>query len=89
MEEAIFIIIASCFGLCSIILSLGVVVWLARKGGGGGKKATEDLNEEARMIQEIYHGLGRMEDRVEALETLLLDSDRKKRSDFDTELNRS
>lgn len=89
MEETIGIIIASCFGLCSIIVSFGIVVWLARKGGGSGKKATKDLNEEARMIQEIYHGLNRMEDRVEALETLLLDSDRRKRSDFDTELNRS
>lgn len=29
--------------------------------------------EETRLIQEIYHGLSRMEQRVEALETLLLD----------------
>jgi phage shock protein B len=30
--------------------------------------------DETRMIQEIYQGLLRMEERVEALETILLDS---------------
>ena len=29
--------------------------------------------DETRMMQEIYHGLSRMEKRVEALETILLD----------------
>jgi phage shock protein B len=29
--------------------------------------------EESRMIQEMYHGFNRMAERVEALETILLD----------------
>jgi phage shock protein B len=33
--------------------------------------------EETRLMQELYQGLGRMEERVEALETLLLDQQRK------------
>jgi phage shock protein B len=33
--------------------------------------------EETRLMQEIYQGLARMEERVEALETLLLDRQRK------------
>ena len=33
--------------------------------------------EETKMIQEIYQGLARMERRVEALETILLDRDGK------------
>jgi phage shock protein B len=33
--------------------------------------------EETRLMQELYQGLGRMEERVEALETLLLDRQRK------------
>ena len=33
--------------------------------------------EETKMIQEIYQGLSRMERRVEALETILLDRDGK------------
>ena len=33
--------------------------------------------DEAQMIQELYQGLSRMEERVESLETLLLDQERK------------
>ena len=40
----------------------------------GGKKQEAD---EAKMIQEIYQGLSRMEERVEALETILLDRTKK------------
>ena len=37
----------------------------------GGSTATDQ--DETRLIQDIYQGLLRMEERVEALETLLLD----------------
>jgi len=33
--------------------------------------------EEARMIQEVYRNLTRMEERIEALEIILLEKDRK------------
>ncbi|MGQ4808030.1 hypothetical protein NKDENANG_01397 [Candidatus Entotheonellaceae bacterium PAL068K] len=33
--------------------------------------------EETRLMQQLYQGLSRMEDRIEALETLLLERDRK------------
>jgi phage shock protein B len=33
--------------------------------------------EETKLIQEMYQGLSRMEERVEALETLLLDRERR------------
>jgi len=33
--------------------------------------------EEAKLMQELYQGLVRMEERIEALETLLLDRERK------------
>jgi phage shock protein B len=33
--------------------------------------------EETKLMQELYQGLARMEERVEALETLLLDRERK------------
>ena len=39
----------------------------------------ELVDEETRLIQDIYHGLLKMEERVESLETLLLD--REKRGD--------
>ncbi|MBI4640041.1 MAG: phage-shock protein [Candidatus Tectomicrobia bacterium] len=34
--------------------------------------------DEAKLIQEIYQGILRMEERVEALETILLDRERRK-----------
>ncbi len=45
------------------------------KGDGGSRRQTGNA-EEARLIQDIYHGLLKMEERVEALETLLLERER-------------
>jgi phage shock protein B len=45
---------------------------------GGARRPDRELQaEETRLIQDIYHGLLKMEERVEALETLLLERDRK------------
>ncbi|MCP4667989.1 MAG: phage-shock protein [Deltaproteobacteria bacterium] len=48
--------------------------------GGVSRKSRKLQSDETRMIQEIYHGLLRMEKRVESLETIILDHDRKGRS---------
>ncbi len=45
--------------------------------GGVSRKGQKFQAEEARMIQEIYQGLSKMEERVEALETIILESERK------------
>ena len=45
--------------------------------GGLSQKSQKLQTDEARMIQEIYQGLSRMEGRVEALETIILDRERK------------
>lgn len=90
--ETMGIIAISGIAACTIILSLGIVAWVIVRGfgGGGRKRNREEEREETQMIQEIHHGLGKMEQRVEALETLLLESDRKgRRSDFDEELRKS
>ena len=49
------------------------------KGGGSRKKQGNQSNqtEETKIIQEIYKGLSRMEERIESLETIILDHDRK------------
>ena len=47
------------------------------KGGLWSQKGRKLQTDEARMIQEIYQGLSRMEGRVEALETIILDRERK------------
>lgn len=68
--------IAAVLSLCiPLVALLGVIfltaLWLL-KGKPSGKSKDLDADD-ARMIQEIYHGLIKMEERVEALETLLLD----------------
>jgi len=44
--------------------------------GGASSKGQKANADEARMIQEIYQGLARMEERVESLETILLERER-------------
>ena len=76
MKEVI--IVAIVFG--SIVLALAIIpgaILLAIKFLRGGQSAG-DQAEEAKMIQEIYSGLSRMEERVEALETILLDQEKRK-----------
>jgi phage shock protein B len=78
MKEVI--IVAIVFG--SIVLALAIIpgaILLAIKFLRGGQSAG-DQAEEAKMIQEIYTGLSRMEERVEALETILLDQEKRKRT---------
>ena len=94
MDEA-WIIFVSCMGAALLIVTFGVtfamVVKAFKSGFGGGTPAGDE--DETRMIQEIYHGLTKMEDRIETLETLLMDSERKrserqKLSDFDRDIER-
>ena len=69
-------IIAVAFG--SIVLALAIVcgtILMAMKlrHGGISGKSKQQQADEARMFQDIYHGLSKMEERVEALETILMD----------------
>ena len=74
------LIVAIVFG--GIVLALAIVgstILMAIKiiKGGVSRKGQKYQAEEARMIQEIYQGFSRMEGRVEALETIILDRERK------------
>jgi hypothetical protein len=76
------LIVAVVFG--SIILALAVIggtILMAIRLNRGGlpSKERQGQEDEARMIQEIYHGLSRMEKRVESLETILIDRQGKDR----------
>ena len=76
MKEVL--IVAIVFG--SIVLALAIIpgaILLAIRFLRGGQSAG-DQAEEAKMIQEIYNSLSRMEERVEALETILLDQEGRK-----------
>jgi hypothetical protein len=45
--------------------------------GGVSRDEQKKQSEEARIIQEIYQGLSKMEERMDALETIILDRHRK------------
>jgi len=84
--EAIFIIAVSCMGAVMIIATIGLMIYLIVKAYRGGGKSGKSDADETRLIQEIYHGLQRMEKRVETLETIIIDTERTKESRFDKEL---
>ncbi len=76
-------IVAIVFG--SIVAVLAIIpftILFAIKLFRGGVSGQDRKNqaEEARMIQEIHYGLSEMDKRVEALETILMDSLGKDRS---------
>lgn len=75
------IIIGICIGGAILILAtLGLVlVGIIRsiRTGGLSKKEREAHAEETRMIQDLFNGLSRMEERVEALETILIERQKK------------
>ncbi len=78
------IIVLIVFG--GIVLALAIIGSTVLMGlnilkGGVTPKERKTQSEEARIMQEIYQGLARMEERVEALETIIIDreKDRKER----------
>jgi len=79
MKEAL--IVAIVFGSLVLIPAVigGTIVMSIKLLRGGGSR--KDQAEDSKIIQEIYQGLSRMEERVEALETILLD---RKKKDHET-----
>lgn len=71
-------------GLVAVVMALGIPIvaiicgtitaLVVKKG-----PAKDQDPDQARMIQEIYHGLERMERRVESLETILYDTKKEPR----------
>ncbi|UCG09571.1 MAG: phage-shock protein [Desulfobacterales bacterium] len=76
--------VAIVFG--SLVLALAIIpgtilIAIRLLKGGFSRTDRKQQAEETKMIQEIYQGLSRMEERVEALETILLDRDREERKE--------
>lgn len=65
------------FGSIIIFLAIlaGIIWFFARIGGAGNR---QDQADDARLVQELHQGLEKMEARIEALETILLDSQKRK-----------
>jgi phage shock protein B len=77
------LIVAIVFGgtiLALAIIGSTIIVAIKVLKGGLSRGGQKIEAEEAEMIQEIYQGLSRMEERVEALETILLDTKREDRT---------
>jgi len=60
-----------------LVLIVGIFFLIALKILRAGRANPAEA-EEAKLIQDIYHGLRKMEERVEALETILLEKERAK-----------
>ena len=76
------LILSIIFGGSILILAIiGSTILMAIKiiKGGVSRKGQDIQTDEAKKIQEIYQGLSRMEERIEALETIILDRERKDR----------
>lgn len=70
MNTLIFLTALIIFG--SLLAGLFIICWTIVKLVGRGSVRSASA-EEARLIQEMHQGLVRMEQRVETLETLLLE----------------
>ncbi|MFH1243130.1 MAG: phage-shock protein [Pseudomonadota bacterium] len=76
------LMLAIIFGGAILALSIiGSTILMGIKilKGGISRSGQKVQSEEARMIQEIYLGLSRMEERVDALETIILEREREGR----------
>ncbi len=78
MMEVLIVAIVFGFALAVVVIVFGFALLKAKIQIGGSLRQGGQLQaNETRLIQEIHQGLTRMEERVEALETILLDRDEK------------
>jgi phage shock protein B len=68
------IVFGSIVSLAVLICGTILIIVKTRSGSRGASNS-----EEARIIQETYRGLERLEERIESLETILQDTERNKR----------
>ena len=79
MKEALIVaIVFGSFVLIPAVIGGTIIMSIRLLKGGTSRK---DQAEDSKIIQEIYLGLSRMEERVEALETIILDRGEKDRQD--------
>ena len=79
MKEALIVaIVFGSFVLIPAVIGGTIIMSIKLLKGGTSRK---DQAEDSKIIQEIYQGLSRMEERVEALETIILDREKRNRQD--------
>jgi phage shock protein B len=80
MMNGVLIMAMAVGGIILVVITIGLVIIAiirAARTGGIYKKDRQTHDDETRMIQDIYHGLSKMEARVEALETILIERQKK------------
>jgi len=81
MQSALIVGIVFCGGVMALAVVGGTILLAIRLiKGGGGRENRRQAAADARMLQEIYQGLERMEARMEALETILIHTRKKEAS---------
>lgn len=75
MWDAILQTSAMIFIVLPIIVGATIIVGLKILKGGSSVESNRTTADETQTIQEIYQGLARMEERINTLETILLDRD--------------
>ena len=79
MKEALIVaIVFGSFVLIPAVIGGTILMSIKLLKGGTSRR---DQAEDSKIIQEIYQGLSRMEERVEALETIMMDQDKKDSKD--------
>jgi phage shock protein B len=80
--ELVFILAIIFGGSILALIVIGVILLLTVKilKGGFSRKSQQAQVDEARVIQTIYKGMTRLEERVEALETIIKEHEGKGRS---------
>jgi len=74
--SGVFIAIISVGGAILALITLGIIIIAiirTARTGGLSNNDKDTRAEETRMIQDIYNALPKMEERVEALETILIE----------------
>jgi hypothetical protein len=66
------------FGFPFLLVGGFFLIWALKIVKGEAVRRNEQFqSEETRLIQELHQGLTKMEKRIEVLETIILDTDRK------------
>lgn len=78
MQAALIVGIVFCGAVMALAVVGGTILLAIRLiKGGGSREYRQQAAADARMLQEVYQGLERMEERMEALETILIHTQKK------------
>jgi len=79
--NAVLIVIIVFGGIVLALAVIGSTILMGLKiiKGGASPRGQKTQTDEAKIIQELFQGMTRMEERVEALETILLEREKERK----------